>query len=186
MRSDGIVICVMAHAIKWPPGIREFRRILLEKLSRPINAEQLVIAYHETVSWADGKMLKKMHVGLSVGGQAHATTGLMITAKQLGLITPSPKTKAEDVEDVVVRLGLTATPYALKPRKDCSGCDAIVKKFIDDADAARIQWPCQGGAFEDFAGQIFDLVVYLHALKSNGFGLDGGRKIVTKLKREPD
>ena len=181
MRSDGIVICVMAHAIKWPPAIRHFHRGLLQIVRRPIKAAEIVTAYHEAVKWADGKTLKNMHAGLSIAKRSHATSGLMVTAKQLRLITPIVKSKAEDV---VVRLGITATSYALKPRRECTDCVAIVRKFLDYAEVVEIKWPCPGGAFEDLAGQMFDLMVYMHALKSSGFGLGEGRKIVGQKQTE--
>ena len=162
MRSDGIVICVMAHAIKWPPAIRHFHRGLLQIVRRPFKAAELASAYHEAVKWADGKTLKNMHAGLSIAKRSHATSGLMITARQLGVITAM--NKQPNPGHVVVRL--LSTPFALKPRMECTDCDAVVDKYLAYAEAAELKRPCQGERFEDFAGPVFDLMLYFHCLQS--------------------
>ena len=108
----------------------------------------------------------------------------MITAKQLGVVTAIPKDEVPDPQSLVVRLGLAATPHVLTPRQECTDAVAVVSKYLDYASVAGLQWPCQGASFEDFAGQLFDLMVYMHALKSNGCGLAGGRKIVSALRQK--
>ena len=153
MTFDGVVIGIIAHAIKWPPAIREFRRLLLVHTTRPITAVQIVTAYHDTVTWSDGKKLKNMHAGLSVSRRVHATTGLMITAKQLGVITAIPKGEEPDPGAVLVRLGLNATPHVLKPRHECTDTVLVVSKYLEYAAVARLHWPCPGSSFLSSAGE---------------------------------
>ena len=87
MDPPGVVICVIAHAVKWPPAVRHFLCIL-RKLSKTqaVTAKVIVDAFYDTVLWADNKPLNEMHAVLSVAGRAHALTGLAVSAGQLGVI----------------------------------------------------------------------------------------------------
>ena len=61
MDPHGVVTCVLAHAMKWPPAVRQFQ-INLRHLVKPCGAwtrgytgALLLDAFYDTVTWADGK-----------------------------------------------------------------------------------------------------------------------------------
>ena len=100
MDPYGVVVLVLAHALKWPPAVRHFQSTLRELIrTKGRRPKTLVDAFYNTVLWADKKTLQEMHRILSVAGRAHAVTGLAMTACQLGITSsenPSGKTCKDD------------------------------------------------------------------------------------------
>jgi len=187
MNPIGIVVCVMAHSIKWPPAVRHFHKTLKTIAAAisgnrspsavsPITAAHIVTAYRDAILWVNGKELRKMHDGLSVARRSHATSGIVMAGKELGMLECVPETV--NPEDKIVYLGLNLTAFKLKHRSECSGVEKLVDKFIEYANVAKIKWPCQDEEWNVFAGDVFGLMVYFHALEVDTFGLKGGRTLI--------
>ena len=89
MDPNGVVVCVLGHAIKWPPCVRYFGHYLLNVVrgkGRNPEPEEIVGAFYATVMWAHQKPFTEMHAILSVAPRSHAVSGLAISAQQLGVI----------------------------------------------------------------------------------------------------
>ena len=123
-----------------------------------------------------------MHHGLSVSKRSHATSGIVMAGKDLGMLecVLGPANR----EDNIVHLGLNHTAFKLKPRSECSGVEKLVDKFIDYANVAKIKWPCQDEEWKVFAGDVFGLMVYFHALEVDSIGLSGGKTLVPNSKKK--
>jgi hypothetical protein len=103
-----------------------------------------------------------------VGQRSHATSGIIMAGKDLGMLECVPETVSP--EDKIVYLGLKLTAFKLKHRSECSGVEKLVDKFIEYANVAKIKWPCQDEEWNVFAGDVFGLMVYFHALEVDTFG----------------
>ena len=178
MKADGIAVCVMGHAIKWPPAIR-FYHGLLKRKSRPLKPEDVVEAFRESVKWADDKPLENMHKGLSVAKRSHATSGIVMAALQLGVLEQAEDAISENAE--VLHLGVKKTQYILVPRSECVAFDALMTSYFTHAADAELKWPCQGDKFESFAAKVFELMVTFHSQTIEEKGLRGGKGILRRL-----
>ena len=179
MDPHGIVICVLAHALKWPPAVRHYqcrlRKLIATQGCQP---GTLVDAFYETVFWADDKPLTEMHHILSAAGRAHALTGLAVTAQQLGIIC-SREPSGWEGKCRVVNLGPVGKTYFLRPREELANTEAVVALYIEAASKARLAWPSLNTPFEKFASDVYWLMVTCHSRESDGVGLLGGKRLPT-------
>jgi hypothetical protein len=109
MNPIGVVICLMAHSIKWPLAIRHFQKTLRNfsaaisgnrspSAVSPITAAHIVTAFRDAILWVDGKELRNMHDGLSVSRRSHATSGIIMAGKDLGLLDCVPETASQKIK----------------------------------------------------------------------------------------
>ena len=176
MDPVGVVILVLAHALKWPPVVRHYLETLRHR-SLPLSpgrgsAVMLVDAVYEAIEWADGKRLEGMHAVLSVAGRAHAQTGVAVSSGQLGIIS----TVAPDgVDHREISLGVVGKTYFLKTRAALASTEALVEQYIQLATRAELHWPDPRTPFQEFAKAVSMLMISCHSVKIDGVGLKGGK-----------
>ena len=180
----GIVILVIAHALKWPPVVRHFRSTLRDFIGRPsfVRASasiHLVDAIYDAVQWADGKRLTAMHAALSVAGRCHALTGVAVAAGQLGIVSSIEPVGGEHA---AISLGPAGKAYYLKPRAELAVCERVVQEYIQHATRAQLCWPDRGTSYEEFASKVSLLMVACHSVRIEGVGLTGGPAAVRDMK----
>ena len=101
-----------------------------------ITAVHIVDAYCAAVLWADGQQLSKMHDVLSRAGKAHATTGLAMTALQLGVTT---KQKLDGGECKRLSLGTAGKLYYVRNRDQLGDFEAVASAYLEAAVKAQLQ-----------------------------------------------
>jgi hypothetical protein len=180
MDPHGVVACVFAHALKWPPAVRHFQSTLRNLIkTRAAGAKTFVDAFYETVSWADGQPFGEMHAVLSVAGRAHALTGLAVSAGQLGLTCTRRPTTGEYK---VISLGVAGKQYYLRPRAELDHTVSLLETYIQMARDAGLIWPDEKQMFQVYADGVLRLMATCHSADRHGLGLTGGTGIVKELK----
>ena len=176
MDPVGVVILVLAHALKWPPVVRHFQAYLRNLITPrlPIQATPSILAdaLYDAVRWADGKPLKAMHAILSVAKRSHALSGVAIAASQLGIVLNE---KPEGDEHTLIQLGSVGKEYYLKPRSDLADCENVLKKYIEYSRLAKLHWFDRSTSFDSFAQQLSLLMIACHSEFLGVVGLRGGR-----------
>jgi hypothetical protein len=92
----------VAHATKWPVAVRylsQHQGFRLRPQSAQSAVSQISTALRDAVCFMEGKQLHHVHANMSKCGRMHATTGLIIFAMGLGLLS-----KTE--QGVKLRLGV--------------------------------------------------------------------------------
>ena len=183
MDPIGVVILVLAHALKWPPVVRHFRDILKGRMSPSslglATAAILVDAFYEAIVWADGKCLVAMHDILSVAGRAHSCSGAAVTAQQLGLITNA---RPKQGQYKLISLGKVGKAYYLRPRAEVTVSERVVNEFIVLATHSAVHWPAKGTSLNTFAREVSLLIAACHSVSIDGFGLTGGKCVEKEMK----
>ena len=178
MGALGPVILCYAQAIKWPPAIRHFGSLLPPpQEADSISGAGLTQAFHETLHWCDGQKLKQMHRGLSTNTRSHATSGIVMAGRALGMLVEESEERPGRCS---VRLGPAGTEYALKALDECGDCVAWTDSSIEVFRAASLKWPSQGGDLPSFAGPLLDAICKVHATPSAECGLRGGVQAAAK------
>ena len=155
MIPSGTIVFLLAHALKWPPAVRHYQRTLRSATqTATIIAVHIVDAYYDAVLWVDGKALTRMHDVLSRAGKAHATTGLAMTALQLGVTT---KDKLVGGECNRVSLGPPGRLYHIRNRDQLGDFEAVVSAYLEAAVKAQLQWPTSDTLFVIFADKCLPL-----------------------------
>jgi len=184
----------LAHTIKWPSPMAEFRRLTAGAAS----GAALARAYREVILFASGKAWPNAyrHVGNSPG--VRFQTGLAVSGERFGFLRPAPKASRAAPgageaapgageaapgageaapepagETASVTLGPRATPFTLAaPSEDI---DALFDLYIRIAAHADLPWPRCAADFADSAEQLMSLTRELRRARSpGGAGLFGG------------
>ena len=122
-----------------------------------------------------------MHDVLSRAGKAHATTGLAITAQQLGVTT---KEKPDGDECQRISLGPVGTQYYVRKRDQLGAFEAVVSAYLEAAVKAQLRWPTSDTPFLIFADSVFRLMTTCHAeQRGNYVGLIGGKTLAKTVER---
>ena len=96
----------LAHAIKWPPSVRHWHRLLTASL--PQTARDLVAAFRATIKWSSGRRWPSMFSRMN-SGRACAQTGIAVHGVCLGLLGP-PRGDCD-----ICQLGPAGKEYGLVP-----------------------------------------------------------------------
>ena len=183
MDPIGVVILILAHALKWPPVVRQYRTFLRVSMASMSSASSpaaiLVDAFYDAVVWAHGRPLAAMHAVLSVAGRCHALSGVAVCAGELGLVSG---TQPVGGEHRVIFLGPLRKKYFPKPRAELVACVSVVEQYLVLAERARLCWPAQGASFEDFAKSVSVLMIACHSVLIDGVGLKGGKSAAREMK----
>ena len=104
----------LANRAKWPHAVRSLAEYLAKqpRLWRTARMEDLAQGVRAMLCACDGKPMKSMHAQLSATGHMHTTQGLVVLAKQAGLIKELGSSPPKE-NGRILRLGLAGSPYAL-------------------------------------------------------------------------
>ena len=96
----------LAHAIKWPPSVRHWHRLLTA--SSPQTARDLIAALRATIKWSSGRRWPTMLSHMN-HGRVGAETGIASQGTCLGLL--GPPREGHDI----CKLGPTGKEYGARP-----------------------------------------------------------------------
>ena len=134
-----------------------------------ITGRHLIEGVRSALLWAHGKPLENMHAGMS-SGRMHATTGLVIIASQLHLISKAEQGEDQKPDGVsVISLGLKATRYVLTDIDQSGAIEYadLVLRCCHEADMACRRWPVDGHV-EAFADGLVALARSVRAPRGKG------------------
>ncbi len=166
-----LVEMFLGHSIKWVKEVGRWQELVDAshlRLAGVSTAETLVEAYRNVILWSDGRAWPKMFHRMN-HGRAHATTGLAVSAGQLGLLGKG----ASGETGQIVRLGPAQTAYLLKA--DTSIAIKLVEALLVLAKDA-VRWPARH-IEEDlqlFAGQLLKFASDARSLRMGKAGFTGG------------
>ena len=166
-----LVEMFLGHSIKWVKEVGRWQELVDAshlRLAGVSTAETLVEAYRNVILWSDGRAWPKMFHRMN-HGRAHATTGLAVSAGQLGLLGKRDSGETGQI----VRLGPAQTAYLLKA--DTSIAIKLVQALLVLAKDA-VRWPARH-IEEDlqlFAGQLLKFASDARSLRMGKAGFTGG------------
>ena len=175
IRGEGLAVAFFAHAVKWPGAVAQFDRAISRDLGS-VTGEHLVAGIFEALRWAHNKALVKMHDSMSFG-RMHATTGLIIIAQQLCILSKPDKEDKRVADGVkILSLGKKSSPYILSDFGNCQEAIAYAEFVLETCRSVFLQWP-NPSVLESFADSLLELANKLRSSRVDGaVRLTGGRK----------
>ena len=180
MRPHGVAVMFLAHAIKYPPMMRRYSQMLLERApDHQPGALVIAQAFWDLLVWSNGQRLPSMHKGLSGNKRSHASSGLIMAAMQLGMFESCEESRK-------LELGLAGTEYALRPFDKCDKFRTWIEALLVECQASQLRWPSQGGDLEAFANHVLPAMAQLRDVKAAGVGLTGAAGYKKRAKSADD
>ena len=163
----------LEHGIKWPSACLELHAWKQgQQLDACSQLDIYIAGMVHVLRWAGGKPMNWMHQQMNGVGLMHATMGLIIFAKSLGLLAKLPKSGKAAKGSEILHLGVKQTAYALHPTAKVTR--KVMQKFIDESDQAVMVWPSHASDVASFADSCYKWLKALRSIKVEGIGPQGG------------
>jgi hypothetical protein len=131
--------------------------------------------------WANGKAFTNMHKAMTFGRMG-AMTGLVVTAKSLGMIIAGRPSASTQATPDTLHLGRQLMPYTIPP-EGARTATQIMQHILDVAAKSELVWPSSADSLRTFAEGALELAQCIRSHRdSDGFGFVGGQESGYQVK----